>query len=134
MTTLAVSFFTIIFVSCSSEIKKNDATRFKQGVFEIPASKGYSKTIITRINNLQIEEYTSIETVAGKKTIKHIDTLYIKWKNNFYYTLQMKSPKNELDKNSIFVQITKVTDTSYNFTAKIGFSKFKQKGIVYKVQ
>ena len=46
----------------------------------------------------------------------------------------MKSPKTDLDKDPIFVQITKVTDSSYSFTAKIGYSNFKQKGTVYKVK
>jgi len=43
----------------------------------------------------------------------------------------MKNPKTDLDKDPIFVQINKVTDTSYDFTAKIGYSKFKQKGTLY---
>ena len=45
----------------------------------------------------------------------------------------MKNLKTRLDKDPIFVRITKVTDSSYNFTVKIGYSKFKQKGTVYKV-
>ncbi|MCI2227975.1 hypothetical protein MC378_02265 [Polaribacter sp. MSW13] len=135
-----IGLLTIILAlsSCTSEIKEN-SDRFKIGVFEIPAGKGYSKTIITRKDSLQIEEYTkfvsiSNDSTTSEKRIKHIDTLYIKWKNNFFYTLKMKSPKKELDKDPIYVQITKVTDSSYNFTAKIGFNKFKQDGIVYKVK
>ena len=109
------------------------------GVFEIPAGKGYSKTIVTRIDSLQIEEYTKfteISTDSGvfKKENKVIDTLYIKWKNNFFYTLKMKSPKTELDNDPIFVQINKITENSYEFTAKIGFSEFKQKGTVYLIK
>ena len=46
----------------------------------------------------------------------------------------MKSPKNDLDKDPIFVQITRIGDSSYDFTAKIGYSEFKQKGIVYKIK
>ena len=46
----------------------------------------------------------------------------------------MKSPKKESDKDPIFVQITKITDSSYNFTAKIGFSKFPIEDTVYKVK
>ncbi|QOD62402.1 hypothetical protein H9I45_01640 [Polaribacter haliotis] len=123
--------------SCKSEIEDN-SDKFKTGVFEIPAGDGYGKTIITRIDSLQIEEYEKIvsisnDSTSGVKKTKHIDTLYIKWKNNFFYTLRMKSPKKEMDKDPIFVQITKVTDNSYDFTAKIGFSKFKQDGTVYKV-
>ena len=133
-------FLTSLFIlsSCKSEIKDN-SDRFKKGVFEIPAGDGYSKTIITRIDDIQIEEYEKIVSISndsnsGVKRIKHIDTLYIKWKNNFFYTLKMKSPKKELDKDPIFVQITKVTDSSYNFTAKIGFSKFSTDGTFYKVK
>ena len=128
----------LILFSCQSEIKDN-SDRFKKGVFEIPAGDGYSKTTITRIDSLQIEEYEKIVTISndstsGVKRIKHIDTLYIKWKNNFFYTLKMKSPKKEVDKDPIYVQITKVTDSSYNFTAKIGFSKFSTDGTFYKVK
>jgi len=46
----------------------------------------------------------------------------------------MKSPKKELDKDPIYVQIVKVTDDSYSFSAKIGFSKFKTDGTIYKVK
>lgn len=129
---------TLVSVSCSSEIK-GDADRFKRGVFEIPAGNGYGKTTITRKDSLQIEEYEKIISITSdslntEKRIKQVDTLYITWKNNFFYTLKMKSPKKELDKDPIFVQITKVKDSSYNFTAKIGFSTFKSDGTVYKIQ
>lgn len=127
-----------LFLSCQSE-PKGDAIRFQKGVFEIPAGKGYSKTIITRVDSLQIEQYTkyieiSSDSGSYQKEEKRVDTLYIKWKNNFFYTLRMKSPKNDLDHDPIFVQITKITDDSYDFTAKIGYSKFKQNGTVYKVK
>lgn len=126
----------MLYSSCNQS-KKIDASRFKKGTFEIPAGKGYSKTILTRIDSLQIEEYTKysqITTDSGvfQRETKKIDTLYITWKNNFFYTLKMKSPKNDLDQDPIFVQINKVTDSSYNFTAKIGYSEFKQKGTVFK--
>ena len=128
----------LLFSYCSPE-KNNKASRFKTGLFEIPAGKGYSKTMVTRIDSLQIEEYTKyteIPTDSGvfQQEIKNIDTLYIKWKNNFFYTLKMKSPRNELDNDPIYVQINKLTNSSYDFTAKIGFSEFKQKGTVYKIQ
>lgn len=133
---LLTSFF--LFFSCKSEMKDN-SDRFKKGVFKIPAGEGYSKTIITRVDSLQIEAYEKIvnisnDSTSGIKRTKHIDTLYIKWKNNFFYTLRMKSPKKEADKNPIFVQITEVKDSSYNFTAKIGFSKFSTDGTIYKVK
>lgn len=126
-----------MFSSCNSE--KPDAERFKQGVFEIPAGKGYSKTTITRKDSLQIEEYEKIisisnDSVIQEKRVKRIDTLYIKWKSNFFYSLKMKSPKKQLDKDAIYVQITKVTDSSYDFSAKVGFSKFKTDGTLYKIK
>ncbi|CAI8432343.1 MAG: Uncharacterised protein [Polaribacter sejongensis] len=135
---LAILVFFTVLVSCQSEIKDN-TDRFKKGVFEIPAGEGYSKTIITRKDSIQIEEYekiiaTSIGSNAGEKRIKHLDTLYIKWKNNFFYSLKMKSPKKELDKDPIYVQITEITDNSYKFKAKIGFSKFATDGTIYKVK
>jgi len=127
-----------VLTSCKSEINDN-SDRFKKGVFEIPAGEGYCKTTITRIDSLQIEEYEKVVSISndsssGVKRSKHIDTLYIKWKNNFFYTLKMKSPKKELDKDPIYVQIVKVTDDSYSFSAKIGFSKFKTDGTIYKVK
>ena len=133
-----LSFLVIFLVfSCTPE-KKGDPTRFKYGTFEIPGSDNYGKTIIIRKDSLQIEEYTkkisiSADSLITEKEVKHIDTLFIKWKNNFAYSLRMKRPKTDLDKDPIFVQITKVTDSSYSFTAKIGYSNFKQKGTVYKV-
>jgi len=135
--TLFSCLFLLVFASCSS--KKGDPERFRQGVFEVPAGKGYSKTIITRIDSIQIEEYEKIisisnDSVSGEKRIKRIDTLYIKWKNNFFYSLKMKSPKKQLDKDAIYVQITKITDNSYDFSAKIGFNKFLTDGTVYKVK
>ena len=122
--------------SCKTEIKDN-SNRFKKGIFEIPAGNGYGKTTIERIDSLQIENYEQIQSISkdsfsSVKRITHTDTLYIKWKNNFFYTLKMKSPKKELDKKPIYVQIVKVTDSSYSFSAKIGFSTFKTDGTIYK--
>lgn len=129
---------TILFFSCQNT-PKGDATRFREGIFEIPAGDGYGKTIITRIDSLQIEEYTKLtdvvaDSITAKSEVKRIDTLYITWKNNFYYILKMKSPKKAIDKDPIFVQITKVTDSSYSFSATVGFSNFKQRGTVYKIK
>ncbi|AQS93350.1 hypothetical protein BXQ17_04305 [Polaribacter sp. BM10] len=129
--------FFLILASCKAE--KGDPDRFKQGVFEIPAGNGYSKTKITRIDSLQIEEYDKIvsistDSLTTEKRIKHIDTLYIKWKSNFFYSLKMKSPKKQLDKDAIYVQITKIKDSSYDFSAKIGFSKFLTDGTIYKIK
>lgn len=123
--------------SCASE--KGDPERFRQGVFEIPAGPGYSKTTITRVDSLQIEQYDKIisisnDSTATEKRIKHIDTLYIKWKNNFFYSLKMKSPKKQLDKDVLYVQINKITDNSYDFSVKIGFSKYVTEGTLTKIQ
>lgn len=132
---VSILLFSLCLTSCKKEFKAS-ADRFKQGFFEIPGGKGYSKTIIQRIDSLQIEQYTktvSISTDSSlvEKEIKHIDTLYITWKNDFAYSLRMKRPKTDLDEDPIFVQINKVTDNSYDFTAKIGYSKFKQTGTLY---
>jgi len=133
---LIVSLFLL---SCTSKVEKGGANRFKKGVFEIPATKSIGKTIITRTDSLQIEAYSTIHSVSEKNqiktdSVKHIDTLYITWKNNFFYTLRMKSPKKEADKAPIYVQITKITDSSYHFSAKVGFSNFKQEGVIYKIK
>ena len=135
---LRILIIATVLTSCKSEFNDN-SDRFKKGVFEIPAGEGYGKTTITRIDSLQIEEYEKVVSISndsssGVKRSKHIDTLYIKWKNNFFYTLNMKSPKKELDKDPIYVQIVKVTEDSYSFSAKIGFSKFKTDGTIYKVE
>lgn len=128
-----------IFLFACQTTPTGDANRFRQGVFEIPAGEKYGKTIITRVDSLQIEEYTRFVDVSNdsavfRKEITKVDTLFIKWKNNFSYILKMKSPKKEIDHDPIYVQITKVTDSSYNFSAKIGFSEFKQNGTVYKIK
>ena len=136
-TLLVVATILVLASSCTSE--KGDPKRFRTGVFEIPAGEGYSKTTITRIDSIQIEEYEKIisvsnDSTSGEKRVQHIDTLYIKWKNNFFYSLKMKSPKKQLDKDAIYVQITRITDNSYEFSAKIGFSKFLTDGTIYKIK
>lgn len=108
------------FVACKTEAI--DANRFKTGVFEIPEGKGYSKTIIKRIDSIQIEQYEN-----------KIDTLIIKWKNNFNYTLKMVSPKNAIDKELIHVKITSVKKDSYKFESVIGRSNFVSKGELIKI-
>lgn len=137
-TLLFVSLF-ITITSCKDVKIVDNNNQFKTGVFEIPAGDGYEKTIITRIDSLQIEEYTKKVSISTDTTVinsveKHIDTLFINWKSNFKYILKMKNPKKSIDKDPIFVTINKVTDSSYSFTARIGYSKFKQTGTVYKVR
>ena len=115
------SFFFIL-SSCKSEIKDN-SDRFKKGVFEIPAGKNFVKETIIRKDSIQISKYDT-----------HIDTLSIEWKNNFFYTLRYINPKNDLQEDPMFVQINKIHKDSYDFTVKIGFSKFSTKGTIYKVK
>ena len=60
--------------------------------------------------------------------------MYIEWKNNFFYSLKMKSPKKELDRDILYVQITKITKNSYDFSVKIGFSKYLTEGTLTKIE
>ncbi|UAN00051.1 hypothetical protein K8354_07095 [Polaribacter litorisediminis] len=108
--------------SCKSEFEDN-SDRFKLGVFEIPAGKGFVKETIIRKDSIQISKHGD-----------HIDTLSIKWKNNFFYTLKYINPKNDLQKDPMFVQINKLKENSYDFTVKIGFSKFSKKATMFKVK
>jgi len=108
--------------SCNTEVKDN-SDRFKKGVFEIPAGKNFVKETIIRKDSIQISKYGN-----------QIDTLSIKWKNNFFYTLKYINPKNDLQKDPMFIQINKIKKDSYDFTVKIGFSKFTKKGTIYKVK
>lgn len=132
----SIAMFTFSF--CQTKFE-GDPDRFKTGVFEIPASESFGKTTIIRKDSLQIESYNrevsiTTDSITKTKSITQIDTLYITWKNNFFYTLRMKSPKKEVDKQPIFVQITKVKDSSYEFSAKVGYSNFKQEGTAYKIK
>ncbi|MDG1397136.1 MAG: hypothetical protein P8P88_02005 [Polaribacter sp.] len=110
------------FSACKSDFKDN-SDRFKVGVFEIPAGKDFVKETIIRKDTIQISKYGD-----------NIDTLSIKWKNNFFYTLRYINPKNSLQTDPMFVQINKLKEDSYDFTVKIGFSKFSKKGTIYKVK
>ncbi|MFY9241709.1 MAG: hypothetical protein WAO74_01635 [Polaribacter sp.] len=108
--------------SCNSELKDN-SDRFKEGVFEIPAGKDFVKETIIRKDSFQISKYGN-----------HIDTLSIKWKNNFFYTLKYINPKNDLQQEPMFIQINKIHADSYDFTVKIGFSEYAKKGTIYKIK
>jgi len=116
---LLFSFFALL-ISCKEKTPSPD--RFKSGTFEIPADKSYSKTIITRIDSLQIEQYE-----------QKIDTFSISWKNNFNYTLVMINPKSVIDEDPIYVKITNIENDSYDFEAVIGHSNFVQKGSITKI-
>ena len=117
---LLTSFFLLF--SCKSEFEDN-SDRFKVGVFEIPAGDNFVKETIIRKDSIQISKYGD-----------NIDTLSIKWKNNFFYTLKYINPKNSLQEDPMFIQINKIKEDSYDFTVKIGFSKFSKKGTIYKVK
>lgn len=125
--------------ACEPQIKGNP-DRFKTGTFEAPGVEGsISKTTIIRSDSLQTEKYikyTEISTDSGAyvREEQKTDVYYIEWKNNFFYTLRMKDPKTDLDEDPIFVQITKITDNTYDFSARIGYSNFKQTGTVTKIK
>lgn len=108
-----------LIISCKGD--DLDADRFKVGTFEIPEGKGYEKTIITRVDSIQIETYQN-----------RVDTLSITWKNNFNYTLKMLHPRTAIDEDPIHVKITSIQKDSYEFEAVIGHSNFKQKGVLIK--
>ena len=112
----------ITFSSCETVINDN-SDQFKTGVFEIPSGKGFVKETIIRKDSIQISKYGD-----------QIDTLSIKWKNNFFYTLRYINPKTDLQKDPMFVQINKIKKDGYNFTVKIGFSKFSKKGTIFKLK
>ncbi|WP_296637356.1 hypothetical protein [Polaribacter sp.] len=112
----------LLSLSCKSEFKDN-SDKFKQGVFEIPAGDNFVKETIIRKDSIQISKYGD-----------NIDTLSIKWKNNFFYTLKYINPKNSLQEDPMYIQINKIKEDSYDFTVKIGFSKFNKKGTIYKVK
>lgn len=111
----------ILFSSCKVD-KKLDVKIFRMGIFEIPATDEYSKTLIKRIDSLQIETY------EGK-----VDTLLIHWKNDFNYTLNMLNLMKGMEEDPIHVQITRLNLDSYEFTAIVGHSNFKQDGKVFKI-
>ena len=115
---LIIGFFTVI-VACKNDELNPD--RFRTGTFEIPAGKGYEKTIIIRQDSLQIEKYES-----------RIDSLSINWTNNFNYTLRMLHPKTAIDEDPIHVKITNLKKYSYDFEAVIGHSNYIQKGTIFK--
>lgn len=125
----------LFLISCNLNNKDN-SERFKYGTFEYSPGKGYKKTIIIRKDSLQIEYNTKTITVSTdstitEKEIQTIDTVFIKWKNNFSYNLRIKNPKTDLEKELINVQITKVRDSSYDFKLKRGYSKFTSKGTLF---
>ena len=112
----------LLSISCKSKFEDN-SDKFKEGVFEIPAGDNFVKEIIIRKDSIQISKYGN-----------NIDTLSIKWKNNFFYTLKYINPKNSLQEDPMYIQINKINEDSYDFTVKIGFSKFTKKGTIYKVK
>lgn len=118
-----ILFSILIFTSCKDVKVIDNNNQFKTGVFEIPAGKNFVKETIIRKDSIQISKYED-----------HVDTLSIKWKNNFFYTLRYINPKNEMQKDPMFVQINKIYKDSYDFTVKIGFSSFTTKGTIFKIK
>ena len=110
-----------LFIGCKEEPLSPD--RFKTGTFEIPADKSYSKTIITRVDSLQIEQYET-----------QIDTFAITWSNNFNYSLKMIHPRTAIDEDPIHIKITNIEKNSYDFEAVIGNSNYVQKGKIVKIE
>lgn len=136
---LLILTFVTLAIACEPTFNGNPE-RFRTGVFEAPAVEGQlSKTTIIRNDSLQIEKYTKyleVSTDSGVfvKEEQRIDSFSIRWKNNFFYTCKMLSPKTDFDKNEFFYQITKVTDSTYDFSLKIGYSKYTQTGTVTKIK
>ena len=120
---LLLLFTFTLATSCKDAVIVDDNNKFKTGVFEIPAGKNFVKETIIRKDSIQISKYED-----------HVDTLSIEWKNNFFYTLKYINPKNELQKDPMFIQINKIYENSYDFTVKIGFSNFSTKGTIYKIK
>tara|TARA_B110000091_G_C13798717_1_gene469105 strand:+ start:1071 stop:1442 length:372 start_codon:yes stop_codon:yes gene_type:complete len=116
-----LAFLTVL-LSCDTAIKDN-SDQFKTGVFEIPSGKGFVKETIIRKDSIQISKYGN-----------QVDTMSIKWKNNFFYTLRYINPKTDLQKEPMFVQINTINKDGYDFTVKIGFSKFSKKGTIFKLK
>jgi len=112
----------ITLAACNTTIE-DKSNRFKEGVFEIPAGDDFVKETIIRKDSIQISKYGNF-----------VDTLSIEWKNNFFYTLRYINPKNDLQKDPMYIQITEIRDDSYDFTVKIGFSKFEKSGTIYKIK
>ena len=124
MKKIFITFFVLtVFLSCKETTIIDNNNKFKTGVFEIPAGKNFVKETIIRKDSIQISRYED-----------HVDTLSIKWKNNFFYTLKYINPKNEMQKDPMFIQINKIYEDSYDFTVKIGFSNFSTKGTIYKIK
>jgi hypothetical protein len=124
MKKLVFFLFIVAFITSCKEVQVVDNNnQFKNGIFEIPAGKNFVKETIIRNDSIQISKYED-----------HVDTLSIEWKNNFFYTLRYINPKNEMQKDPMFVQINKIYKDSYDFTVKIGFSNFSTKGTIYKIK
>lgn len=120
---LVLSLIAIFMMTSCNQKMENNADRFKTGVFEIPAGEDFVKETIIRKDSIQISKYGN-----------QVDTLSIEWKNNFFYTLKYINPKNDLQKDPMYIQINEVREDSYDFTVKIGFSKFSKKGTIYKIK
>lgn len=116
----------IIILSISALSCKNDSIHvdeLKNGTFETELEEDAGNSVAIRNDSIQIELFD------GKR-----DTFYIRWKNDFEYTLLKKNPKNLLDSTPFHVKITAIKKNTYNFTAHYKGSNFKQKGTATKVE
>lgn len=108
-------------LSCKNESIHID--ELKNGTFETELEDVKGNSIAVRKDSIQIELFD------GKR-----DTFYIRWKNDFEYTLFKKNPKNLLDSTPFYVKITGIKKNTYNFTAHYKGSNFRQKGTATKVE
>jgi len=111
----------ILIISCnkSTNLTPNE---LRNGKFKTIIEKGNYISIANRNDSIQIETFNN-----------KIDTFYIKWKNNFKYSLIKKNPKSKLDKKEFIVKITGIKQNSYTFSAYFKDSNFKQKGKAFKL-
>lgn len=117
---LALSILISLSIACKK--KDNKAYSFEKGNFKTYLENKKDSSTFYRVDKYQIESY------RGKT-----DTFYINWKNKFEFHLIKKDPKSKLDSTNFIVKITKLKNNAYDFEAGYENSKFKQKGITYKI-
>ncbi len=112
----------LLLISCNKSTNLTPK-ELRHGRFKTIIKDGDYTSIAFRNDSIQIE------------TFNHkIDTFYIKWKNNFEYSLTKKNPKTNLDKKEFIVKITGIKEKSYTFSAFFKGSNYKQKGKALKIK
>jgi hypothetical protein len=96
---------------------------FRTGTFQTFLDNSEIKSIATRNDSLQFENYNNV-----------IDTFKIEWKSNFEYVLSKINPKSELDSTPFLVKIIGFKNNSYTFKAHYKGSNFKQTGKATKLK